>query len=143
MKVTEHIIADLQASLRDECASVRADQGTERYYVGSVWFGDWFRNADRGCFGTCEKPNHNAAVSRRSLDRQIMTLAPVTTNKHARQAVSIPRGTIPGGKFSISFLLPRIKLQARRQTLDAYFQYRCRLSEQTVRDMVTMMKGAS
>lgn len=140
--VTLDMASQLQAILRGESFSAQADNPAEQYHPGAVWFGDWFHRRVPVRFGSPEKPNHNAAISRRDRQKQRFTLAPITSIPRSYCAIMLPRGTIPAtGKFVPSYLLPRIKLRASRQALENHFEYRCQLAPDMIQQMTQMMNA--
>ena len=130
-KITEREIKNLLDALRGATpAAPREEQ--RKYHADAVWYGDWFRKADVGRFGSEKKPKHFAAIMSRSKPESRFTLAPITSLK-SDAAVVLPAGLLPGAtKLTVSFMLIKIKLQASRETLDTYFQYRCSLSPEYV-----------
>lgn len=138
--ITLNKALELQAILRGESIVTQAEDASGRLHVGAVWFGDWFNRREPVIFGSPEKPNHNAAISRRDRQKQRLTLAPITSIPRSHCAIMLPRGTIPAtGKFVPSYLLPRIRLRASSQTLGEHFEYRCQLPSGIVQQMVQMM----
>ena len=142
MAITLKQIADLQAALLGAGSAVVAESAAarERYHVGAVWYGNWLSDADRGRFGSPEKPRHNAAVTRRSYQDAFFTLAPITSKDSEAQvtrgvAVFLPRGMIPHGEFTDSYVLARLRLRASRDTLDTKFTYRVNLPADYVQKM--------
>ncbi len=132
------MVIRLQAALRGESTAEVAESDQDRFNQGAVWFGDWYHN-QAGRFGSEAKPCHNAAISGIPLDRPGFTLAPITTIKRGRDAILLPRGTIPGGlKFENAYLLPRFRLVASRKTLEK-FEYRCTLPQDIVQAMRIML----
>lgn len=128
--ITKQHAADLMAALRGETQGNTVEQDTDRFDVGCVWYGNWYADADRGRFGGKEKPNHNACIARRPPRYQkTCTLSPITSKKKSGKSIFLPRGTIPGGDFVHSYILPGVRLAARQSTLVDGFEFKCRLPE--------------
>ena len=94
------------AALRGETKGSPVEKDNERFHVGCVWYGNWYEDADSGRFGWKEKPNHNAGIARRSERHQkTYTLSPITSKRKTGKSIVLPRGTIPGNAFVVSYIL--------------------------------------
>jgi len=143
-QITSQQVGELLSILRGAAPQDNADPCGLKHDVGSVWFGDWFHRPRTERFGSEKKPDHNAAISRQTPDGQRFTLAPITTQKHSKDSILIPRGIIPGArKFENSYLLARICLRASRYALDTYFEYRCNLPHSIVRELRQLVAEGS
>jgi len=131
MKITQENVQSLLDALRGTTPPAPREE-RRRYHVGAVWFGDWFTKADKGRFGSTKSPKHFAAVLQRNPKKTRFTLKPITS-KTNKDAVVLPPGLLPGAtKFTVSYLLFRITLQATRRTLDTHFEYRCTLPNEYI-----------
>lgn len=143
-EITSQQVSELLSILRGATSADKTDHCAAKHDVGSVWFGDWFHRPHTERFGSEKKPDHNATISRRTPDGQRFTMAPITTQKHSKDAILIPRGVIPGArKFENSYLLAKIYLRASRYALDNYFEYRCNLPHFIVQQLAALsVKGS-
>ena len=140
MRITAQMLDDLGNALRGAPACFVAEDEAERFHVGAVWHGDWRHNDGERSFGTEEKPKHNAAIARKNKPRTIFRLCPITSRRRGkRHALRLPAGMVPGGKYTESYLLARIQLIARRDTLSGRFSYKCSLPADVVRSMKELM----
>lgn len=139
MRITQDVLRELQAALAGGVAARAAPPGDQRYHVGAIWHGNWHDYADRGSFGSPEKPNHYACIARRNDHLTRFTLHPITSIRHdGPDVLVLPRGRIPSNQFVCSYLLTRIKLVATRETLDTRFRYTCSLTPPEVQSMKEM-----
>jgi len=140
-KITRKEIESLLDALRGTTPTApRARTEPEKYHVGAVWSGNWFRHADKGKFGSSKKPRHFACVMKRpGSPVRFFTLAPITSKRHRKNAVFLPAGVIPGTQFTASWILPRVKLRASRTTLDTKFEYTVNLPATYVKEMREIM----
>lgn len=123
-------------------AAPKAETEREQFHVGAVWYGNWLDDADQGRFGTPEKRKHNACISTRNQMATSFTLAPITKQKKpAKDTVTLPAGTTPGGEFCVSYVLFRLKLAARKETLQKAFDYKATLPSRYIQEIRTRMNA--
>ncbi len=142
MNITHKQLENLADALRGEPVqrAPASDNPNQCYDPGAVWYGDWLHYADQGRFGTKEKLQHNACITRR-LKTASFVLAPITSErKKGDGVVEILPGTIPGGRFSKSYILTKWRLIISRRNLDKHFKYKCSLVQEVVDRVMEAMK---
>jgi hypothetical protein len=140
MRITAQVLDDLENALKGGATCSVAEEEAERFHVGAVWYGDWRHSDGERSFGTEEKPKHNATIARKNKPRTIFRLCPITSRRRGKkQALRLPAGMVPGGKYTESYLLTRIQLIARRDTLSGRFFYKCSLPADVVGNMRELM----